>query len=118
MELLDRDAAVYVLERLIAEWRRYGRPFAIVRLTLPADLVEESVPRLRDALRDADVLARWAREELLVLLPETEAIGAEAAAERLRESVRDVPMLAGAVQWTGGSVEGLVSRAGWVSARP
>jgi hypothetical protein len=26
-------------------------------------------------------------------------------------------MLAGAVQWTGGSAEGLVSRARWVAAR-
>ena len=72
----------------------------------------------RPTLRDADVLARWDREELLVLLPETDQTGADAAAERLRDSVRDVPMLAGAVQWSGGSAEGLLSRARWVAARP
>ena len=51
------------------------------------------------------------------MLPETDQAGADVAAERLRAAVRDVPMFAGAVQWTGGSAEGLVSRARWVAAR-
>ena len=63
------------------------------------------------------MLARWDDEELVVLLPETDQAGADAAAERLRAAVREIPMLAGAVQWSGGSAEGLVSRARWVAAR-
>jgi Diguanylate cyclase, GGDEF domain len=118
MELLGRDAALYLLERLIAEWRRYGRVFAIVRLELPGEHLAEALPRLRGALRDADTLAQWGEGELLVLLPETGEVGAEAAAERLRSAVREIPMLAGAAQWTGGSAEGLVSRARWAAARP
>jgi hypothetical protein len=118
MDLPQRETARYMLERLIAEWRRYGRLFAIVRLQLPAEHIEPAVPRLRTALREADVLAQWAEEELIVLLPETGAAGAEAAAERLRAAVRDIPMLAGAAHWSGGSAEGLVSRAGWAAARP
>ena len=117
MDLPGRETALYMLERLIAEWRRYGRPFAIVRLELPADRVAEALPRLREALRDADSLAQWGDGDLLVLLPETGEVGAQAAAVRLREAVREVPMLAGAAQWTGGSAEGLVSRARWAAAR-
>jgi hypothetical protein len=117
MDLPPRETAAYILERLIGEWRRYGHLFSVVRLALPADRVAGAIPRLQSALRDADVLARWDEEELLVLLPETDQEGAEAAAERLREAVREIPVLAGAVQWTGGSVEGLVSRARWVAAR-
>jgi GGDEF domain-containing protein len=118
MDLPQRETARYMLERLIGEWRRYGRPFAIVHLQLPAELVADAVPRLRTGLREPDVLARWAHEELIVLLPETDQAGADSAAQRLREAVRDLPMLAGAVQWSGGSAEGLVSRAGWIAARP
>jgi hypothetical protein len=118
MDLPQRQTARYLLERLIAEWRRYGRPFAIVRLELPAEELAAALPRLRGALRAADVLAEWGAGELVVLLPETDAAGADAAAERLRASVREIPVLAGAAQWTGGSAEGLVSRARWAAARP
>ena len=117
MDLPARETATYILERLIGEWRRYGNVFSVVRLELPAERIGDAVPRLQAALRDADVLARWDDEELLVLLPETDQVGADSAAERLRAAVREIPMLAGAVQWTGGSVEGLVSRARWVAAR-
>ncbi len=51
-----------------------------------------------------------------MLLPETDQAGADSAAERLRDAVREVPMLAGAVQWTGGSAEG--SSAGPAGSRP
>ncbi|MEA2310296.1 MAG: diguanylate cyclase [Solirubrobacteraceae bacterium] len=118
MDLPGRESARFMLERLIAEWRRYGRLFAIVWLQLPGDQIAPALPRLQGALREADILARWGEEELIVLLPETDALGAEAAAERLREAVRDVPMLAGSAQWSGGSAEGLISRAGWAAARP
>ena len=117
MNLPGRETALYMLERLIAEWRRYARPFSIVRLELPAELVEAALPRLSGALRDADALAEWSAGDLLVLLPETDHAGALTAAERLRTAVREVPMLAGAAEWTGGSAEGLISRARWAAAR-
>ena len=117
MEAPGRETAVYILARLIGEWRRYGRVFSVVRVELPAASVAEAIPRLQDTLREPDVLAVWGAEELLVLLPETDQLGADIAAERIRDSVREIPVLAGAVQWTGGSVEGLLSRARWVAAR-
>jgi hypothetical protein len=117
MDLPERETARYILERLIGEWRRYGRQFSIVRLKLPAAQVADALPRVQAVLREADVLARWGEEELIVLMPETDQAGADIAAERLRDAVREIPVLAGAVQWTGGSAEGLVSRARWVAAR-
>ena len=117
MEAPGRETAVYILDRLVGEWRRYGRVFSVVRVELPAASVSEAIPRLEATLREPDVLAVWGEEELLVLLPETDQLGADSAAERLRDSVREIPVLAGAVQWTGGSVEGLLSRARWVAAR-
>ena len=117
MEAPGRETAVYILDRLIGEWRRYGRVFSVVRVELPAANVSRAIPRLQAALREPDVLAVWGDEELLVLLPETDQLGADSAAERLRDAVREIPVLAGAVQWTGGSVEGLLSRARWVAAR-
>ena len=78
MDLPARETAAYILERLIGEWRRYGHVFSVVRLELPADRVADAIPRLQAALRDADVLARWDDEELLVLLPETDQLGADA----------------------------------------
>lgn len=118
MDLPERDVARYMLEHLIAEARRYHRLFGVVRLQLPAEHMDGAVQRLRIVLREADVLARWGAEELVVLLPETDGWGVEAAAERLREAVRDIPVLVGAAHWTGGSAEGLLSRAGWAAARP
>ena len=118
MDLPTRDVARYMLERLIGEWRRYGRPFSIVHLQLPAESLDVAAERLRNGLRGADVLASWAEEELIVLLPETDQEGAETASERLRQAVREIPVLAGALEWTGGSAEGLVSRAAWLAARP
>lgn len=42
---------------------------------------------LRSALRSCDVVGRWGGEEFLAILPETDAVGAEAVAERLRHAV-------------------------------
>ena len=117
MEAPGRETAGYILDRLVGEWRRYGRVFSVVRVELPAASVAEAIPRLEATLREPDVLAVWGDEELLVLLPETDqARRRQRRRAPARRRPRD-PVLAGAVQWTGGSVEGLLSRARWVAAR-
>jgi diguanylate cyclase with GGDEF domain len=117
MELLDRQTVAYVLDRMIAVSARYGRSLCLVRLRMPASQVPAAAGRLRCAVRDADVLARWTDEDLLALLPETDLVGAEVAAERLRDTLREFPVLAGAVQWHGETGEVLVRRANAVTAR-
>ncbi len=44
---------------------------------------------LRSRLRDVDRAARWGGEEFILLLPETDAAGATALAEKLRESIAE-----------------------------
>ena len=44
---------------------------------------------LNDRTRDVDRIARWGGEEFILLLPETEADGAGALADKLREAIAD-----------------------------
>ncbi|MEP1473100.1 MAG: diguanylate cyclase [Halieaceae bacterium] len=44
---------------------------------------------LKDRTRDVDRIARWGGEEFILLLPETEAAGAGALADKLRETIAD-----------------------------
>jgi Diguanylate cyclase, GGDEF domain len=118
MELLDRATAAYMLDRLIAESVRYGRVLSVVRLRMPAEDLPEAATRLRFAVRDADVLVRWTDEDVLALLPETDIGGADTAAERLRDAIRDLPVHAGTAQWNGETGDVLLRRAGWAAVRP
>jgi Diguanylate cyclase, GGDEF domain len=117
MDVLDAASARYLLDRLVAEGVRYGRSFAVVRLQLPAEDLAGALPRLASALREADVLARMDADELIALLPETDGDGALRAAERLRDTVRDIPVLAGAAHWVGDTPRDLLGRAAWARAR-
>jgi diguanylate cyclase (GGDEF)-like protein len=57
---------------------------------------------LKRVCRDQDVLARWGGEEFLILLPDTDAAGAAAAAERMRQAAEAsaVPHAAGDIHYT------------------
>jgi hypothetical protein len=103
---------------MIGEARRYGHSFSVVHMQLPAEDVAAGVPRLRRGLRDADVLGRWTDEALVALLPATDQAGAEYVAQRLRETVRELPMLAGAAEWSRETPPELLRRAAWAGARP
>jgi two-component system, cell cycle response regulator len=64
---------------------RYGHPAGDAVLKCAAD-------RFAAALRPNDLVARYGGEEFIVLLPETDAAGAVALAERLCAQVRAAPM--------------------------
>jgi diguanylate cyclase (GGDEF)-like protein len=57
------------------------------------EVLVEVATRLRDGVRDGDVVARWGGEEFLVLLPEVpDADSLGQAAERLRAAVAARPV--------------------------
>jgi diguanylate cyclase (GGDEF)-like protein len=81
---------------------RFGRPLALLMLDLDhfkkvndtlghqrgdAVLVELAA-RVRAEVRDVDTVARYGGEEVVVVLPETDAAGAAQAAERICDAVR------------------------------
>lgn len=97
------------LERdLDREWQalaRQGRRFAVLALDLDHfkrvndqhghlagdTVLEQTADRLCSAVRSRDTVARTGGEEFVVLVPDTDQAGAEAAAQRLLDCVRLEP---------------------------
>jgi diguanylate cyclase (GGDEF)-like protein len=84
---------------------RFGRPLTLMMLDLDhfkrvndehghlrgdAVLVELA-RRLRDQVREVDLIARYGGEEMIVILPETDLGGAQVVAERVCAAVRGTP---------------------------
>jgi diguanylate cyclase (GGDEF)-like protein len=61
---------------------RHGHPTGDIALREFADV-------LRETVRDVDLVCRWGGEEFLLVLPGTDADGAEQLAERVRAALRD-----------------------------
>jgi hypothetical protein len=92
----------WLLRRMIAGGVRYGRGFAVM-------LVRGAEPdRLAVVLRGADVFARYDGEDLLALLPDTDQIGADRAADRVRAATG---ARVGTAHWCGDIAEDLLARA-------
>jgi diguanylate cyclase (GGDEF)-like protein len=85
------------------------------------DVLTAIAARLREALRDEDVLGRWGGEEFLAILPDLQPGSAGRAGERLRRCIAERPLSAHGIPVTvsvgcaesegGGSVDALVRRA-------
>ncbi|MFO0611629.1 MAG: diguanylate cyclase [Polyangiaceae bacterium] len=113
--IANRRAFVQAMSAEISRSRRYDHPVSILLLDvdhfksvndLHGHIVGDHVlalvgASLSQALRRTDVAGRWGGEEFAVLLPHTDATGAETVAERLREAVagsaRTIPGPAGSV---------------------
>ena len=67
------------------------------------DLLRELGSILNKQIRESDLAARWGGEECVVMAPETDAEGARAIAEHLREAVASSPFFASESQ-PGGAV--------------
>jgi len=71
------------------------------------EALREMARVLRDGLRSADVCCRTGGDELMIVLPETDAVGARAVLQRLRAAVfrlgarqdRAIAICAGAASW-------------------
>jgi two-component system cell cycle response regulator len=133
--LPNRRSLTDALERQVAECTRSGRQFAALMLDVDGfkatndthghavgDAVLGAVARrLAGLARGADVLGRWAGDELLVIAPDTDVRGAQALGDRLRtaigEQTVDTPGAAvrttvsvGVAVWEGESAEQCLAR--------
>ena len=93
------------LTREVERAARFNRPMSLLMLDLDRfklvndtyghqrgdSVLIEVAARVRGAIREVDVLARYGGEELVLLLPETDAAGAAVIAERVCEAVRKEP---------------------------
>jgi diguanylate cyclase (GGDEF)-like protein len=96
----------YIIEKMEEErtrYRRYGKPFALIIVDIDFfkrvndawghdcgdHVLIEVAKQLKLLLREQDSLARWGGEEFLIMLPETDAAGAEVLADRLRINIQE-----------------------------
>ncbi len=104
--LFNRRYAIPHLARIAEHAQTHGRNFAVMVADLDhfkqindnyghaagdAVLVEVA-RRLRDNLRASDLVARIGGEEFLIAMPDTTRQEAQAAAGRLCETIRDIPV--------------------------
>src|SRR5262249_21173922 len=104
-QLLNRRA---LTERITAEMERalrYDSSLALLMIDLDHfkrvndtyghlvgdDVLRDVASLLTQTIRTTDMVARYGGEEFLVLLPETEDVGAESFAERIRVAVEAHP---------------------------
>ncbi len=101
--LFNRRHLTRIGEREIARCRRHRLQFAIVLIDLDrfkrvndqfghrvGDLaLRKAADCMRKTIRDVDVACRYGGEEFVLLLPETERLGAYVVADRLRIRIRE-----------------------------
>jgi diguanylate cyclase (GGDEF)-like protein len=92
-------------EREFARARRYGHPLAAIMVdidrfkkvndtfghTIGDQILITLIKRIRDKIRDIDVLGRYGGDEFVILLPMTDLVSACQVAERLRSAISDKP---------------------------
>ncbi len=96
--LYNRRALTEHLTRAAARARRHGEPLSVLMIDLDRfkqtndtygheagdEVLCTVADCLREALRTEDIYGRWGGDEFLVVLPQADSSGAQAAAERLR----------------------------------
>jgi len=113
LSITDRLTGLYnrmrldeCFDREIRRSQRYPQPFSIILLDIDhfklindthghqtGDQVLVAVAsRLRENLRQTDVIGRWGGEEFMILCPETDVDGATTLAENLRQHLAETPM--------------------------
>jgi len=99
--LSNRRLMEIVLERLMAEGRRYKTPFSALMIDIDSfkkyndtyghsagdALLLRISEIIKDSIRSSDVPIRYGGEEFLVLLPETDKNSASETAERIRREI-------------------------------
>ena len=135
-KLRNRRAVLLELETLVANARRHDHPLSALMIDVDhfkdindtyghraGDAVlREVAKRIGQRLRGADVAGRLGGDELLVLLPETDGVGAAVVASSIRDAVAARPVRTpagpiratvsvGAGAWDGEAADLLLERA-------
>ncbi len=98
---LDEDLA-----RRMAEWRRQRRPLSVMMIDIDHfkkfndtyghqagdDVLQQVAALLRETMRESDFVGRFGGEEIVVILPGTEADQACLAAERARMAIQSAQL--------------------------
>jgi diguanylate cyclase (GGDEF)-like protein/PAS domain S-box-containing protein len=99
----SRDIFLDELEKEISRRRRYGRPVSVVAIAIDqhkaiaaqrGDIGVRATQEVladvaRQVTRNVDMIGQWSDEVFLLLLPETPAVGAVRASERLSEKLAE-----------------------------
>lgn len=104
--LYNRRGLFELAEREVERYRRFGRPFCVYMLDI--DLFKQIndtyghaagdqvlvglTNRLKQRIRDVDIIGRYGGEEIVVVLPETQLSQALRAAERARNHIMKDPI--------------------------
>lgn len=100
-EIANRRFFDFVLKKELSRVRRYGRPLSLLMVDIDhfkmindrwghqaGDQILKAVGRmLKQQFRASDLPARYGGEEFAVILPETAAVTAAAAAEKVRQHI-------------------------------
>lgn len=106
--LYNRRQILDIFAQELVKLRRSHRPLSIIMIDIDNfkslndqfghecgdDALKAIADCFRQTLRSQDHLARWGGEEFLLLLPETNLAGAQILAEKVREAVGLVPVVA------------------------
>lgn len=99
--IANRRQILALGERETRRAQRYGKPLAVLMIDIDRfktindrwghpvgdRVIRDAAERMRGLLRDVDLCGRLGGEEFTVILPETDAPGAIALAERLRQAI-------------------------------
>jgi diguanylate cyclase (GGDEF)-like protein len=104
--LANVRAFLDTLDRELERSRRFGTPLGLVMVDLDDfkrvndtyghqqgdEVLAQVACVLRESSRELDTAARYGGEELAMILPQTDASGAELLAERVREAIESLPV--------------------------
>jgi diguanylate cyclase (GGDEF)-like protein len=100
--LYNRRHVMALMHKEVQRAERSGRPMALALLDIDHfkrindgcghaqgdEVLKAFALAVGETLRDTDVLGRWGGEEFMVMLPETDAAGAECVLDRVHERMR------------------------------
>ena len=106
-KISNRRDMIEKIEHEKKRFARNGKPFVLIMIDIDnfklvndkyghdaGDFILESIAHLMQAsVRKQDIVGRWGGEEFLLLLPETDIVGGEALAEKIRKSVEETPYI-------------------------